>query len=290
MLPVATMMMIPWFPVSGEETTGAASAFVAAFDADGDGRVAAGELPAEMSSRLGRIDTDGDGFVSGAEFAALPERVKQRLPGMSRGGGASSPGAGPGGRTKPNGEFYAPAAREEFDPETLEVGQPAPDFRLARSDGGGEVGLADFRGGKPVVLVFGSITCAPFRDRVLEVFDLHREWREKAEFLMIYIREAHPESTLFLPSAEGEEKKLTKFTQTESLDHRIDNARQCTALLDVPFPVLVDGEDNAVKTAYAGWPNRLVVVAPDGKVAWDSGKGPGGFQPARLGSWLKENL
>ena len=41
---------------------------------------------------------------------------------------------------------------------TLVVGDKAPDVVLAALDGGADVHLADFVGGKPLVLVFGSFT------------------------------------------------------------------------------------------------------------------------------------
>jgi hypothetical protein len=40
----------------------------------------------------------------------------------------------------------------------LQVGDLAPDVALAAIDGGGDVHLASFVGGKPLVLVFGSFT------------------------------------------------------------------------------------------------------------------------------------
>ena len=40
----------------------------------------------------------------------------------------------------------------------LEPGQPAPDFALPLRDKGGIVRLSDFRGSKPVALIFGSYT------------------------------------------------------------------------------------------------------------------------------------
>lgn len=43
-------------------------------------------------------------------------------------------------------------------PDTLKVGDPAPDFKLRTVDGKREVRLSDFRGQRPVVLIFGSYT------------------------------------------------------------------------------------------------------------------------------------
>jgi len=41
---------------------------------------------------------------------------------------------------------------------TVNVGDTAPDFELATLDKSAKVHLADFRGSRPVVLVFGSYT------------------------------------------------------------------------------------------------------------------------------------
>lgn len=38
------------------------------------------------------------------------------------------------------------------------TGDPAPDFELDRYDGSGRVRLSSFRGDRPVVLIFGSLT------------------------------------------------------------------------------------------------------------------------------------
>ena len=52
----------------------------------------------------------------------------------------------------------------------------------------------------------------------------------------------------------------------------------------------MDKEDNKVNTAYAGWPDRMYVVGVDGKIAYQGGPGPGGFRPAEVERWLKENV
>lgn len=41
---------------------------------------------------------------------------------------------------------------------SLRVGDPAPDFDLPTADKKSEIRLADFRGQRPVVLIFGSYT------------------------------------------------------------------------------------------------------------------------------------
>lgn len=43
-------------------------------------------------------------------------------------------------------------------PDTLRVGDTAPDFKLKTKDGSREVTLSGFKGKRPVVLVFGSFT------------------------------------------------------------------------------------------------------------------------------------
>lgn len=40
----------------------------------------------------------------------------------------------------------------------VSVGDPAPDFELARIDGGGTVQLAELTADQPVALIFGSYT------------------------------------------------------------------------------------------------------------------------------------
>jgi predicted dehydrogenase len=59
------------------------------------------------------------------------------------------------GRT---GEVNTPPARGERQRDRLKVGDPAPDFTLPDSAGKKEVTLSNFRGKKPVVLIFGSYT------------------------------------------------------------------------------------------------------------------------------------
>ena len=71
-------------------------------------------------------------------------------------------------------------------------GDAAPDFTLKTVDGNEEVQLSKLIGGKPVVLVFGNFTCGPFRSQAGNVEKLYRRYKDRATFVMVYVREAHP--------------------------------------------------------------------------------------------------
>jgi peroxiredoxin len=187
------------------------------------------------------------------------------------------------------GEITAPAARSERRPPTLKVGDEAPDFTLETIDGKAKITLSSFHGKRPVVLVFGSITCPPFRREVLQVDALYEKYRDKAEFVMVYIREAHPDSIVFAKEDGSTEEKLTKFEQTSDPLARTEHAKTCTNTLHLSFPVVVDTTDNATNAAYSGWPIRLAVVDLEGKIAYYGEQGPKGFHPDELKIWLEEH-
>src|SRR5688500_17785707 len=67
-----------------------------------------------------------------------------------------------------NGEVNTRPAKGERYGDTLRVGDVAPDFTLPDQKRKTEVTLSSYRGKKPVVLVFGSYTCPPFRRQVVE--------------------------------------------------------------------------------------------------------------------------
>ena len=115
---------------------------------------------------------------------------------------------------------------------------------------------------------------------------LYKTYKDDAEFLLVYIREAHPDSVLFVEK-DGKQV-LQKVTQTETLAERKAAAQLCTASLHLSIPTLVDKEDNQVNAAYAGWPDRMAIIGVDGKIAYYGGRGPGGFKPGEAEKWLIE--
>jgi hypothetical protein len=69
-----------------------------------------------------------------------------------------SAGAAALGLAQPPKEVITPPAKGERLPDTLKLGDVAPDFTLKTVDGKTEVTLSEFRCQKPVVLIFGSYT------------------------------------------------------------------------------------------------------------------------------------
>src|SRR5262249_24470170 len=59
-------------------------------------------------------------------------------------------------------EEVRPQSFSVFDTKTFAVGSSSPEFALPDAIDGHEVRLADFRGKKPVVLLFGSFGCEIF--------------------------------------------------------------------------------------------------------------------------------
>ncbi len=193
--------------------------------------------------------------------------------------GGSTPAADRDQGRKQAGEFNAKPAKGEKYRDTLQVGDPAPDFTLSALSGK-QVTLSSSQGKKPVVLIFGSCTCPPFRRQIGDVERIYQSYKDKADFLLVYIREAHPGSKI--PGINGGQA----IDQTETLAERMKLAAEFSEELKLTMPIVVDREDNKVNAAYAGWPNRLAVVGVDGKIAYLEKSGAG-FLPGDVEQWLK---
>ncbi len=190
-------------------------------------------------------------------------------------------------------EFTLPMARGTEDAKVIAGrGNQDPDRKRSATksnDTKKTVSLKDLRARKPVVLIFGSITCPPFRRALDGIDDVYRDFRDRAEFLFVYIREAHPDSMLSLVD-DKRIASLTKIPQATTSEERTEAAVFCRRTLKLNMPIAVDSIENKVGRAYAGWPNRIVVVGADGNVLFATSPSPRGTDAARLRDWLNENL
>ena len=107
------------------------------------------------------------------------------------------------------------------------------------------------------------------------------------DFLAVYIREAHPEEGWILP--ENRRSGLAVHEPTSDEERR-GVASTCATNLRLKMPMVVDGVDNGVASAYGGWPDRLYLVGRDGRIAFQGGEGPFGFQPDELERAIEREL
>jgi hypothetical protein len=107
------------------------------------------------------------------------------------------------------------------------------------------------------------------------------------QFLLVYIREAHPEDGWII--AENRRSGISVLDpQTDG--ERREVASACAANLRLDMQTVVDGIDNAVASAYGGWPDRLYLVRSDGRIAFRGGEGPFGFKPDELERAIEREL
>jgi hypothetical protein len=281
--------------VSAEEFGGPAEDF-ARLDRDGDGKVTEADLnwkdssrgpdPASMLFRM--ADADVDGRITPEEFAKLFARLDSDSAGFmtlddvrerftkAQAAGSRQPSGWPDRETLLRGLKGQELGSLQPGPG---LNEPAPDFTLATADGDARVTLSEVVGPKPVVLVFGNFTCGPFRGQSGNVEKVYRRYKDRANFLMVYVREAHPTDGWHM---ESNEKVGVSLPQPKTYEERVGVAARCQGQIKFGMPFLVDTIDDAVGAAYSGMPSRLYVIDRDGKVAYKSGRGPFGFKPAEM--------
>jgi thiol-disulfide isomerase/thioredoxin len=174
-------------------------------------------------------------------------------------------------------------------PETLRHGDVAPDFALHSLDGKQTVKLTELRGQKPVVLIFGSYTCPPFRDVYPTLERLHQSYADRVAFYYIYIREAHAEDGWKMPR---NRREGIAINDPKTMEERTTVAQQACAYFKTKIPGLVDTMDDATDRAYAAWPSRVFLVDVDGKIVVRGDPGPRGLVPAAraVEDWLKKHI
>ena len=112
-------------------------------------------------------------------------------------------------------------------------------------------------------------------------------YRDRVSFLAVYIREAHPEEGWILPE---NRRSGVAVDEPQSDETRREVAASCATALRLRMPMVVDAVDNAVASAYGGWPDRLYLVGRDGRIAYRGGEGPFGFKPNELGAAIEHHL
>ncbi|MBX3443304.1 MAG: deiodinase family protein [Planctomyces sp.] len=266
-------------------------------DRDRDGRITPIDLDwsegnpwvryAYLANRMFRkIDPSGDGRLSREEWLAFFDKAAQGsedvtsdtlrdlwLEGMTAG---FLPGDEPTQERLLQGFFSGDVGSMQEGPA---VGDPAPDFELETVGGDRRVRLSGLFGSKPIVLVFGNFTCGPFRSMYPDVERVRERFGDQAEFLAVYVREAHPTDGWQMQS---NDRVGVAVAQPKTYAERQAVAQQCQARLKYGMPLLVDDAQDSVGHAYSGMPARLYVIDRTGRVAYKGGRGPFGFKAGEM--------
>ena len=118
--------------------------------------------------------------------------------------------------------------------------------------------------------------------------ELHRRFKDRVEFFVVYIREAHPVDEWQVESNERE--KCISSTQPTTLAARSEIAEVCSLKLELPIPTLVDDMENSTDRKYYALPDRLYLIGIDGRVAYRGGPGPFGFVAGELETAIEQYL
>jgi type I thyroxine 5'-deiodinase len=112
-----------------------------------------------------------------------------------------------------------------------------------------------------------------------------RAWADRADFVTVYIKEAHPTDEWQMPQNEDED---VCYRQPRSTSERVAIAGDFAKRFSYDLPLLVDPIEDPADAVYAGWPERLYVIGEDGRIAYKGEPGPFGYHPEEVEAWLEQ--
>jgi len=136
------------------------------------------------------------------------------------------------------------------------VGQPLPDATFQRLDGT-STSFADYRG-KPLVVNFWQVDCAPCRTEMPDLEKLHQHYGDQVTFLGLNSGDS------------------------------LDKAKANSPSFGVTYDVVVDPDQTIIRSIGGSGLPTTVLVKGDGTVARVSG--PGAIDPDKLKRWINEDL
>ena len=141
-----------------------------------------------------------------------------------------------------------------FQKKTARAGDLFPSSRLFTANGN-QTTIEDLASGKPVLLIFGSLTCPMTASAMPALNELYRKFSERVEFVIINVREAHPGE--FIP-------------QPETAEEKQDHARALARHYALPWSVVSDDIDGHLHRNLDPKPNSAFLIDADGVIVFRS--------------------
>lgn len=107
-------------------------------------------------------------------------------------------------------------------------------------------------------------------------------FRDVADFLTVYIKEAHAQDEWPM----GIE---ICYRQPKTLEERMKIARDFVNRFSYRIPMVVDSMQNLFEATFSAWPERLFIIL-NGKIEYYGKPGPFGYKPDEVISWLESHF
>ena len=141
-----------------------------------------------------------------------------------------------------------------FRKDSAKPGDSFPSFELLTIDGL-RLTNGDLFGDKPVLFIFGSMTCPMTSSAAPSVQKLYDRFGDRVTFVMLYVREAHPGETI---------------TQSESIDEKLEHARALKEFYGIDWTVAADTIDGDLHRALDPKPNSAFLMDSNGTIVFRS--------------------
>ena len=111
---------------------------------------------------------------------------------------------------------------------------------------------------------------------------MQAKYGDTVQFFFVYCREAH--------AADSDRPAGKDVEQPVSTEERREVAASFLDEMELDIPALLDNIEDKTSKDYASLPDRLYLVAKDGKIAYAGGRGPRGFKPDELEKAIEKEL
>ena len=141
-----------------------------------------------------------------------------------------------------------------FRRNSAKPGDAFPSFEIITTTGDRLVN-DDVFDGRPVIFIFGSMTCPMTASSAPTVQDLYDEFGDRVNFIMLYVREAHP----------GED-----IGQAESMEDKLAQTQMLKDFYGIDWAVAADNIDGDLHRALDPKPNSAFLVGGAGTILFRS--------------------